>query len=460
MSTSLEDVLREGENEALAGLVRFVQWPSVSTDPAAAGAVRDCATWLADQMGRAGLEHAAVWETAGHPIVYADWLHTPGAPTALIYGHYDVQPVEPLDLWESPPFEATVRSGSLYGRGAADDKGQVYMHLVALRALLRAEGRLPINVKLLIEGEEEIGSPNLEAVVEAHLQDLQADLVVISDTSMYAVGRPALNYGLRGLAYFQVEVEGANTDLHSGGFGGAVPNPLQALVTLLAGLKDEHGRITLPGFYDDVCTISYEERTAIQALGDDEDALRADLGLDALDGEEGYSRLERTWTRPSLDINGIWGGYSGPGSKTVLPARGGAKLSFRLVPNQEPARVAALLEAYLRDRCPGGIRVTITPLEGSALPWTAERDHPTMRAAATALERAFGTAPVYIRSGGSIPVVMTFDKLLNVPVVMLGVSLPDSHAHAPNERINLDCFHGGARAAAYLWRELSTAAKE
>jgi acetylornithine deacetylase/succinyl-diaminopimelate desuccinylase-like protein len=455
MASSLDDLLHAGEQEALDGLIRFLNWPSVSTDPTAAVAVRDCAAWLAGELEDAGLEHVQMWRTAGHPVVYADWLHVPDAPTALVYGHYDVQPVEPLDLWESPPFQAVIRSGNLYGRGSADDKGQVYMHVVALRALLQAEGRLPINVKLLIEGEEEVGSPNLEAAIETHLDELKADLVVISDTSMYGPGQPALNYGLRGLAYFQVDVEGANTDLHSGGYGGAVPNPLQALSALLAGLKDEHSRITLPGFYDDVRTISYEERTALQALGDDEEALRADLGLAALDGEEGYSRLERIWTRPSLDINGIWGGYSGPGSKTVLPAKGGAKLSFRLVPDQDPTRVAALLHAYLHDHCPPGIRLTLTQLAGSALPWLAERGQPTMRAAARALARAFGREPVYIRSGGSIPVVMTFDKLLGVPVIMLGVSLPDSHAHAPNERFPLDCFHGGARAAAYLWQELA-----
>ncbi len=457
MASTVEHILADGQQEAVAGLTKFLGWRSVSTDPSLAGETRDCAAWLADECRRSGLENARVWETAGHPVVYADWLHAPDAPTVLIYGHYDVQPAEPLDLWESPPFEATIRDGKLYARGSADDKGQVYMHLVAIRALLQADGRLPINLKLIVEGEEEIGSPNLDPAIVAHLTDLQSDVVVISDTSMFAAGQPALNYGLRGLAYFEITVNGANTDLHSGGYGGAVPNPLQALVTLLASLKDSHGRITLPGFYDDVRTISYEERLAIQSLGDDEDALKAELGLDALDGEEGYSRLERIWTRPSLDINGIWGGYSGPGSKTVLPATGGAKLSFRLVPDQDPARISALLEAHVRDLCPPGVRLTVAQLTGSALPWLADREHPAMTAAGRALERAFGKAPVFIRSGGSIPVVMSFHTHLHAPVVMLGVSLPDSHAHAPNERFNLDCFHGGARAAAYLWQELGRA---
>jgi len=454
MTSTVERILADGKQAALDGLSQFLRWRSVSTNPSLAGETRDCANWLAEECRRSGLENVQIWETAGHPLVYADWLHAPNAATALIYGHYDVQPPEPLDLWESPPFEATIRDGSLYARGSADDKGQVYMHLVAIRALLQAEGSLPINLKLILEGEEEIGSPHLEPAIEAHLADLSCDLVVISDTSMYGLGQPALNYGLRGLAYFEIGVKGANTDLHSGGFGGAAPNPLQAMVTLLASLKDGHGRITLPGFYDDVRTIPYDERVAIQALGDDEDALRAELGLDALDGEEGYSRLERTWTRPSMDINGIWGGYSGPGSKTVLPANGGAKLSFRLVPDQDPERVAALLEAHLHDNCPPGVRLTVRQLAGSARPWLADRDHPAMAAAGRALERAFGREPVHIRSGGSIPVVTTFDQLLQAPVVMLGVSLPDSHAHAPNERFNLDCFHKGALAAAYLWGEL------
>jgi acetylornithine deacetylase/succinyl-diaminopimelate desuccinylase-like protein len=324
------------------------------------------------------------------------------------------------------------------------------MHVAAMRAIFAADGRLPVNIKLLIEGEEEVGSPNLEPAIVAHRAELAADLVLISDTALFAEGQPGLCYGLRGLAYFQVEVEGANTDLHSGGYGGAVPNPLQALSALLAGLKDERGRITLPGFYDDVRAIDQAERARLQTLPHSDADLRTRLGLDVLTGEEGFSTLERIWTRPSMDINGIWGGYAGPGAKTVLPARGGAKFSFRLVPDQRPERVAALLEEDLRRRCPPGIHLTVTQLAGSALPWLAATDHPYMQAAGRALARAFGREPVYTRTGGSIPVVMLFDQHLGVPVVMLGVAEPDSNAHAPNERFSLSCLHGGARAAAYF----------
>lgn len=455
---SVDEILGDGRSDAVAGLAAFLRWPSISSNPAQQDAMRGCADWLVGELRAAGLEHAEVWPTeGGHPAVYADWLHAAGAPTVLFYGHYDVQPPEPLDLWQSPPFEATERDGRLYARGASDDKGQVYMHVVALRALLRAQAALPVNVKLLIEGEEEVGSAHLAPLVAARREVLAADLVLISDTTMYAEGQPALCYGLRGMAYFQVEVQGADTDLHSGSYGGAVPNPLEALATLLAGLKDEHGRIAIPGFYDDVRADDSAERARIAALPHDDAAYAAALGLDAVAGEAGYSTLERTWTRPSLDVNGIWGGYSGPGSKTVLPARGGAKLSFRLVPDQDPDRVAKLLTADVQRRCPPGIRLTVQSLHG-ARPWVTAPDQPALRAAGRALERAFGRAPVYIREGGSIPVVTTFDALLGVPVVLLGVGLHEDGAHAPNEHVGLERFHGGARAAAYFYQELATRA--
>lgn len=451
---TVDESLKASEAAALEGLKAFVRHQSISSQPEHRDDVRACAEWLAGELRATGLEHVELWDTAGHPVVYADWLHAPGAPTVLLYGHYDVQPPEPLELWESPPFEAAVRDGRIFARGAADDKGQVWMHVAALRAIFAVEGRLPVNIKLLIEGEEEIGSANLEPAVAAHRAELAADLVLISDTTMYPDGLPALTYGLRGLAYFQVEVEGANSDLHSGMYGGAVANPLQALATLIAGLKDERGRITLPGFYDDVRSVDQAERDLLAAVPQDDAAYRAALGVDTLPGEEGYSTLERTWIRPSLDINGIWGGYAGPGAKTVLPAKGGAKLSFRLVPDQRPERVAALLEEDLRRRCPPGVRLSVNQITGSARPWLAPTDHPAMQAARRALARAFGREPIYTRSGGSIPVVMIFDQHLGVPVVMLGVADQDCHAHAPNERFSLANFHGGARAAAYFLREM------
>jgi acetylornithine deacetylase/succinyl-diaminopimelate desuccinylase-like protein len=450
---TVDEILQSGQKDAVTGLAAFLRRPSVSNNPEQRDAMHDCAEWLAGELRAAGLEHAAVWPTEGHPAVYADWLHAEGAPTVLLYGHYDVQPPDPLELWQSPPFEATERDGQIYARGSTDDKGQVYMHVVALKALLSAEGRLPVNVKFLIEGEEEVGSAHLEALIAARRDELAADLVLISDTCMYVEGQPALCYGLRGLAYFQIEVQGANSDLHSGSYGGAVPNPLQALASLLGGLKDEHGRIAIPGFYDAVRPDDSDERARIAALPHDDAAYAKALGLSALSGEEGYSTPERTWTRPSLDINGIWGGYSGPGSKTVLPARAGAKLSFRLVPDQDPDQIADLLTADLQRRCPSGIRLSVTPLHG-AIPWVTAPDHPYMQAAGRALERAFGRAPVYVREGGSIPVVMTFDKVLSVPVVLLGVGLHEDGAHAPNEHFSLARFHGGARAAAYFYAEL------
>jgi acetylornithine deacetylase/succinyl-diaminopimelate desuccinylase-like protein len=329
------------------------------------------------------------------------------------------------------------------------------MHVAAIRSLLDAYGSLPINLKVIIEGEEEIGSPNLERAVLANLDALRADVVVISDTAMFAPGQPALCYGLRGLAYFELAVEGANTDLHSGGFGGAVPNACQALADLLSGLKDSHGRITLAGFYDDVLPIGDLERSRLAALPHNDDAYRARLGLSDLAGEDGYGTLERVWTRPSLDINGIWGGYEGPGSKTVLPARAGAKLSFRLVPDQRPERVAELLEQDLRRRCPPGIKLSATMYPGSAAPWVTALDHPYMRAAGQALATAFGREPVFIRAGGSIPVVATFDRHLRVPVVLLGAAVPACNAHAPNEFFPLDSFTSGAHAAALLYANLT-----
>ena len=452
---TIESLLADGQAEALAGLTEFLRWPSVSSNPEQAGAVRGCAEWLADRLGGIGMEHAGLWETEGHPAVYAEWLHAEGAPTVLLYGHYDVQPPEPLELWETSPFEATVRDGKVYARGSTDDKGQVYMHLVALEALLKAEGRLPVNVKVLIEGEEEIGSPNLEPLIAARREALRADMVLISDTTMFAEGRPALCYGLRGLAYFQVEAEGANSDLHSGAYGGAVANPIQALSTLLAGLKDERQRIAIPGFYDDVRTVDAAERARLASLPHDDRAYAALLGVEALSGEEGYSTLERTWIRPSLDINGIWGGFSGPGSKTVLPARAGAKLSFRLVPDQDPERVERLLRADLERRCPAGVKLTITAMHGAS-PWVTNPDHPYIRAAGQALAQAFGREPVYIREGGSIPVVTTFAALLGVPVVLLGVGLQEDRPHAPNEHFALSSFHGGARAAAAFLEAVAT----
>ena len=451
---TLEDYCQANRQRQLDWLIEYVRIPSISSSPEHKHEVRRCGEWTVREMERIGLRNGQLLETGGHPAAYAEWLEAPGAPTVVVYGHYDVQPVDPLELWESRPFEPAIRDGELYGRGTVDDKGQVLMHWAAIEALLQTEGRLPVNLKFLVEGEEEIGSPNLDGFIESHLDLLKADVAVISDTAMYGRGMPSLCYGLRGLAYFQIDVQGPNSDLHSGSFGGAVANPCNALADMLARLKDEHGRVLIPGFYDDVRPLPAEERTELAKLPFDAAAYRTEIGVDALTGEEGYSPLERLWARPTLDVNGMWGGYQGPGAKTIIPAEAHAKVSCRLVPDQDPAKIAQLFERYLRDIAPRGVRVSVQNLHGGR-PSITPIDHPATLAAKRALQRAFRKDVVFMREGGSIPVVATFDALLHVPTVLLGVGLPDEHAHAPNERLNLDNFYRGILAAAYLWQELA-----
>lgn len=436
-------------------LTTFLRIPSISTKSEHKGDIQRAASWLADSMRNVGLEHVQILPTAGHPVVYDDWLHAAGKPTALIYGHYDVQPPEPLELWVSGPFDPSVRDGELFARGAVDDKGQVFMHVKALEAHLKTQGSLPVNVKLLIEGEEEIGSPNLDAFVRAQKDLLNADVVVISDTAMIAKDVPGITVGLRGIVFFQIDVEGTTTDLHSGGYGGAVVNPAFALAELLARLKDKNGRITIPGFFDDVRRLSAEERRALARLPFSEKKLIKDIGAPALFGEKGFTTLERLWTRPTLDINGMCSGFTGEGSKTVLPARAMAKISMRLVPNQNPAKIARAFTQYVRRICPKTVRLKVTEISGHALPWLASTDHPAMQALARAIQSGFGNKPVFIRSGGTIPVVATLDKLLKAPILLLGIGLPNENAHAPNEKLNLDNLHRGMLTAAHLWNELA-----
>ena len=436
-------------------LTTFLRIPSISTKSEHKGDIQRAASWLADSMRNVGLEHVQILPTAGHPVVYDDWLHAAGKPTALIYGHYDVQPPEPLELWVSGPFDPSVRDGELFARGAVDDKGQVFMHVKALEAHLKTQGSLPVNVKLLIEGEEEIGSPNLDAFVRAQKDLLNADVVVISDTAMIAKDVPGITVGLRGIVFFQIDVEGTTTDLHSGGYGGAVVNPAFALAELLARLKDKNGRITIPGFFDDVRRLSAEERRALARLPFSEKKLIKDIGAPALFGEKGFTTLERLWTRPTLDINGMCSGFTGEGSKTVLPARAMGKISMRLVPNQNPAKIARAFTQYVRRICPKTVRLKVTEISGHALPWLASTDHPAMQALARAIQSGFGNKPVFIRSGGTIPVVATLDKLLKAPILLLGIGLPNENAHAPNEKLNLDNLHRGMLTAAHLWNELA-----
>jgi acetylornithine deacetylase/succinyl-diaminopimelate desuccinylase-like protein len=405
------DFIQTHRDRYITELGRFLAIPSISALPEHRDDVRRCAEWTADEMRRIGLEHVQLFETGGHPIVYADWLHADGAPTILFYGHYDVQPVDPLDLWESPPFEATVRDGEIYARGAADDKGQVFMHLKAIEAHLKQAGALPVNIKLIIEGEEEVGSEHLDTFVSDRKDMLAADVVVISDSAMFDHGVPSICYSLRGLAYFQIDVTGTTSDLHSGVFGGAVANPAMVLAQILAQMKDRGGRVKIPGFYDDVRPLSEQERAEWKKLPFNEKKYRKDLGAPKLFGESGYSVLERVWGRPTFEVNGLLSGFTGEGSKTVIPAKAMAKVSMRLVPDQDPDTIADRFEAYLKKVTPATVTVKLTRMHGGK-PWITGLDNPYVQAAGRAIEQGFGKEPVFCREGGSIPVVSTFQREL------------------------------------------------
>ena len=436
-------------------LYDFLRIPSISAKSEHDEDTRRTADWLAVRLTDAGLASEVV-ETPGHPIVLAEWRGAPaGAPTVLIDGHYDVQPPEPLDEWLSPPFEPTVRDGRLYGRGTADDKGQLYMHVKALEAHLAARGSLPVNVVVLAEGEEEVGSPNLVPFVEAHRERLACDVVVISDSGMFAEGLPSLGFSLRGLAYFEIHVKGAKSDLHSGEYGGAVTNPGNALARIIASLHAPDGRVAVEGFYDDVLEWDAETRAQIRQLPHDDGAYRAELGVTALTGEAGYGTLERTWIRPTCDVNGMLCGYTGEGAKTVLPNRAMAKVSFRLVANQTPAKVRALFEAHVAKVAPPGVTVEIRELHGGR-PWRAKVEGPVFEAAAEALEETFGMRPVLMGGGGSIPIVVDFEEQLGAPALLVGFSLPGCNLHAPNEWLSVAYFPKGIETLARLYSKLGT----
>jgi len=448
------DFINVNRDKYLDELKALLAIPSISALPAHAADVKRCADWCADEMRRIGLQNVRLIETPGYPVVYGDWLGAPGAPTILFYGHYDVQPVDPLELWESPPFEATIRDGEIYARGSADDKGQVFMHFKAVEAHLTQNGRLPVNIKFILEGEEEVGSANLDDFVRAHRSDLAADVVVISDSPMFARGVPSICYGLRGLVYFQIDLRGSSTDLHSGSFGGAVANPAFVLAQMIAQMKDRGGRIRVPNFYDDVVPLTDEERQAWAALPFNEKKYRKDFGIPKVFGETDYTTLERTWARPTLEVNGLLSGFTGEGAKTVLPAVSMAKISMRLVPNQDPNRIAELFDAYVRKLTPKTMELKITRMHGGK-PWMTSFDNPYVQAAGRAIEKGFGQKPVFTREGGSIPVVSTFQEELGLPSVLFGVGLPDENAHAPNERLDVANFQGGIIASAILYDEIA-----
>ena len=447
------DFINANRDRYVDELKRYLAIPSISALPDHAADVRACAEWTAAEMRRIGLENVRLVTTSGNPVVCGDWLHAEGAPTILFYGHYDVQPVDPLDLWESPPFEATVRQGEIYARGAADDKGQVFMHFKAVEACLRRTGRLPVNIRFVIEGEEEIGSVNLDAFVRDHRDELAADVVVISDSPMFDRGVPSICYGLRGLTYLQIDLRGSNSDLHSGSFGGAVANPAFVLAQVLARMKDRSGRVAVPGFYDDVRPLRAEERAEFAQLPFSERRYRNELGAPKLFGERGYTTLERLWGRPTFEVNGLLSGFTGDGAKTVIPAVAMAKVSMRLVPDQDPGRIADLFEAHLRKVTPPTVELTVTRMHGGR-PWMTDFDNPFVQAAGRAIEQGFGRRPVFNREGGSIPVVATFQEVLGLPSVLFGVGLPDENAHAPNEKLDLGNFHNGIVASAALYGEI------
>jgi acetylornithine deacetylase/succinyl-diaminopimelate desuccinylase-like protein len=456
--TALEAHLDRTRDARLESYLEFLRIPSISGIPDHAADCRRAANWLADALSSAGAEHVEVSETGGHPVVYADWLHAPGAPTVLVYGHYDVQPVDPLDEWTSPPFEPVIRGDRIHARGAADDKGQIHLHVMALEALLATRGSLPVNVRYVFEGEEESSSVHLDRWLEGHRDRLTADLAVISDTGFFEGNVPAITVGLRGLMYAQIDVEGAPIDLHSGGYGGVVQNPVNALCEIVAALKGPDGRIRIPGFYDEVAPLTELDREAFAALPFDEDAYRQALGVPSLHGEAGFSTLERRGARPTLDANGIWGGFQGAGSKTIIPSAAHAKVSCRLVPDQDPERTFERLRDFVEEIAPPGVSATVRYL-GGGRPSRMPIDAPESQAAARALEATFGRAPVFIREGGSIPVGASFESILGLPVVLLGFTPPDDAAHAPNESMDLRNYETGIRCVARFFDELADTAR-
>lgn len=457
-SGDLDDWSAAHEAAALAGLDEFLAIPSISTRTEHRADVARCAEWLAAELRRVGIG-AECCATSGHPVVVAEWRGAPGAPTVLVYGHYDVQPPEPLERWDSPPFVGTVRNGRLYARGAADDKGQIWIHVQALAATLARRGALPVNLVMLVEGEEEIGSPSLPGFIAAHRERLACDYVVISDTVMYAPGVPNILASMRGLAYFEIAARSAPADLHSGQYGGVAPNAASGLVKALAGLVDQEGRVVIPGFYDDVRAPSAERRREIAALRFDEAGFAADAGLETLTGESGYGALERLWLRPTCELNGIAGGYAGEGAKTVIPAAALAKVSFRLVADQTPERVEQLLRDHVARLVLPGVRFEVRRLSAGR-PWSQDGGAAAVAAARRALASAFEHQAVLGGAGGTIPIVPELAQAFDADILLIGFGLPGENAHAPNEWIELDQLRRGIRVVVRLYEELGSLGPE
>lgn len=453
----MEDVLKflaDHRDDAIEQLFQFLRIPSVSADSRHKPDMQKCAEFVRSSMTDAGLQ-AEIIETKGHPIVYGERIQDSLLPTVLIYGHYDVQPPDPLDLWTSPPFEPVIRDGRIYARGATDDKGQLFTHLKSIEAWMQKRGTLPVNIKFLVEGEEEVGSDNLDRFLDENRERLRADVAVISDTSQYGDGIPAITYGLRGIVAAEVRLTGPSKDLHSGVFGGSIANPANAIARLCGALVGDDGRVQIPGFYDDVAELSEKEKAEFARLPFDEQAFLAEVGSDAVFGEQGFSTLERRWTRPTCDINGIVSGYTGEGPKTIVPSKAMAKITCRLVPGQVPERILDSLEQFLKAQCPPGLKFEFRRFHGCPA-FAFDPTSPWISAASAAVESAFGKTPVFIREGGSIPVVSSFQQILGIDTLLLGWGRNTDNLHSPDEHFHVADFHGGVDASARLWEQLGS----
>jgi acetylornithine deacetylase/succinyl-diaminopimelate desuccinylase-like protein len=453
MSNATDVFVRENQDRLLEELKTFLKIPSISTLPEHKGDIDRAARFVADSLGTAGMENVEIIPTAGHPLVYADWMHAPGKPTVLCYGHYDVQPPDPLDLWVTPPFEPTLRDGNLYARGSADDKGQMYMHIKAVETLRAVNGTLPVNVKFLIEGEEEVGGESIAKYVAENPQKLKADVALVSDTALYAEGIPTLCIGLRGLIYMEVTATGPMRDLHSGLYGGAAPNAVFGLIELLSKAKNASGVIKIPGIYDDVEPPAPAERESWEKLPfREKDFLKKEVGSTRLTGETKYSVLERIWARPTLEVHGIAGGFTGVGAKTVIPAKATAKVSIRLVPRQDPEKVVAAFRKFVEKNTPKGIRTAVKVLSASPAVMV-NPDHPAIQIAAKAFSDILQNPTVFIRSGGSIPIVGDFATHLKIPTILMGFGLPDDGLHSPNEKYKVANYYKGIMTIAHFFDE-------
>ncbi len=459
MEKNFLNYIKDNNDKFLGELKELLSIPSISNSEESIPDVKRCAEWLKSHLNSLGIKNTKIFETEGHPIVYGDYLSAgKDKPTILVYGHYDVQPPDPLEMWDAPPFSPVIHDGKIFGRGTADDKGQIFIHIKAIETFLKTEGKLPVNIKLIFEGEEEIGSAHLEEFISNNRDLLKADYVVISDTSMYEKGIPAICYGLRGLAYMQLDVIGPNRDLHSGTYGGGVENPINALADIISKLKSPEGKILIDGFYDDVIDLTEDERLELNKLPINIEAYKKDLGINSIKVEDGYTLVESTTARPTLDCNGIWGGYQGKGTKTIIPSQAGAKISMRLVPNQSPEKVAKLFEKYIQKIAPDSIKVKVTYLHGGK-PSVTQMDTPAIKAAMSALKKGFEAEPVFIKEGGSIPIVSVFEKELGADVILMGFGLPDDNIHSPNEKFDLDNFYKGIISVCYYYNELSNLEK-